>query len=89
MSLNQTYKSQVPLSLSGRTVNEYAPAYGILNFSMTLAHNPWRLLGYVTNVLDKRAVLEPPGTPGMLENLSNYYVINRPRETGVRLFYTF
>jgi iron complex outermembrane receptor protein len=87
--LNQTYKSQVPLSLSGRTINENAPAFGILNLSISLAHQPWRLLGYATNLLDRRAVLGPPGNPGLLQNLSNNYVIGRPREAGLRLFYSF
>jgi len=87
LSLNETYRSQVPLFLSA--VPQVSPAFGLLNFSATVTHKPWRLLGYVTNLADKRALLAPPATPGRLDNLSNNYIINRPRETGLRLFYTF
>jgi len=87
LSLNETYRSQVPLFLSA--VPQVSPAFGLLNFSATVTHKPWRLLGYVTNLADKHELLAPPATPGRLNNLSNNYIINRPRETGLRLFYTF
>lgn len=87
LSLNDTYRSQVPLFLSA--VPQTSPAFGLLNFSAALAHKPWRLLGYVTNLADKREIFSPPFRLNQLDNLTNTYVINRPRETGVRLFYAF
>jgi hypothetical protein len=48
--------------------------------------------GYVTNLLDKQEVLVPPnqGTPANdLGMLANDYVVNPPREIGLRLAYSF
>ena len=64
-------------------------AFGIMNFSTTLTHQAWRLLGYVTNLADKRAILGPPTRPNLLDGLTNSYIINTPRQIGFRLFYTF
>jgi iron complex outermembrane recepter protein len=87
LSLNETYRSQVPLFLSA--MPQVSPSFGLLNLSATVIHKPWRLLGYVTNLADKHELLAPPGTPGRLDKLSNDYILNRPRETGLRVFYAF
>ncbi len=86
LSLSNTYKSHAPLTLGGPL---YSSAYGLINFSATLAHKPWRLLGYVTNLADKHVILGPPTRPGMLDFLTNTYDVGRPREIGVQLTYSF
>ncbi len=65
VSLSDTYKSHAPLGLSGQTADLHTSAFGIMNFSATLTHREWRLLGYVTNLADKRAILGPPTRPNL------------------------
>jgi iron complex outermembrane recepter protein len=66
LSLNHTYRSHAPVGLSLSTGADplgVSSAYGIFNASATLIHKPWRLIGYVTNLADKTAVLVPPPCP--------------------------
>jgi iron complex outermembrane receptor protein len=86
LSLSNTYRSHAPLSLGGPLNSS---AFGIINFSATLIHKPWRVLGYVTNLVDKRVILGPPTRPGLLKFLTNTYEVGRPREIGVQLLYNF
>jgi iron complex outermembrane recepter protein len=86
LSLSNTYRSHAPLILGGPL---YSSAFGLINFSATLIHKPWRLLGYVTNLTDKQVIVGPPTRPGMLDLLTNVYEVGRPREIGVQLMYTF
>jgi hypothetical protein len=44
---------------------------------------------YVTNLLDKQEYLAPPTQLNQLDNLTNDYVVNRPREVGLRLAYSY
>ena len=89
VSLNSTYRSHILLGLGAQA--KETSAFDLLNFSAALGHDPWRLLGYVTNLADKRAILDPPFPPrtNRLNGLANDYIINRPREAGLRVFYAF
>lgn len=89
LTLSNTYRSHAPLGLSGTTSTLQSSAFGLVNFSAALAHEKWRLLGYATNLTDKRAILGPPTRANLLGGLTNDFVINRPREIGLRLFYNF
>jgi len=92
LSLNGTYRSAVQLGLAsaeGNTPVQRSSSYAIANFSATVNHKPWRAVWYVTNLLDKQEILVPPYNPGQVGGLTNDYVVNRPRETGLRIAYTF
>ncbi|MFI4889028.1 MAG: TonB-dependent receptor [Steroidobacterales bacterium] len=92
LSANSTYRSHTPLGLSlsdGAPTQGSASAFGLINLSATVAHKQWRYNAYITNLADKRAVLEPPTRPNLVGNLTNDYVINRPREAGLRMYLSF
>jgi outer membrane receptor protein involved in Fe transport len=95
LSLNGVYRSAVKMQLAptlGSTTVLQSSSYGILNTSAAVSHQQWRVTAYVTNLLDKQEVLVPPnqGTPANnLGMLANDYVVNPPRETGVRIAYSF
>jgi outer membrane receptor protein involved in Fe transport len=67
------------------------PSYTIGNISVALNHRPYQLIAYVDNVADKRAVLGYNNLPNppVVGTISAFDVINRPREIGVRINYTF
>jgi hypothetical protein len=44
---------------------------------------------YVTNVFDKQEILAPPSQPNQVDNLTNDYLVNPPREIGIRMGYFF
>jgi outer membrane receptor protein involved in Fe transport len=95
LSLNGVYRSAVKMQLAptlGSATVLQSSSYGILNASAAVTHQGWRVTAYVTNLLDKQEVLVPPnqGTPANnLGMLANDYVVNPPRETGVRIAYSF
>ena len=95
LSLNGVYRSAVKMQLAptlGSASVLQSSSYGILNSSVAVSHLAWRTTLYVTNLLDKQDILVPPnqGTPANdLGMLANDYVINPPREIGVRVGYTF
>jgi outer membrane receptor protein involved in Fe transport len=95
LSLNGVYRSAVKMQLAptlGSATVLQSSSYGILNASAAVTHQAWRYTAYVTNLLDKEEILVPPnqGTPANdLGMLANDYVINPPREIGVRIGYTF
>jgi iron complex outermembrane recepter protein len=94
LSLSANYRSHTRVALSGGDSGLQTSAYTLLNLSATLTHDPWDLLFYVTNLTDKRAILAPPTALSPSDNpafipLSSDYIINRPREAGLRLFYSF
>jgi iron complex outermembrane recepter protein len=95
LSLNGVYRSAVKMQLAptlGSASVLQSSSYGILNASAAVSHQPWRGTLYVTNLTDKQEVLVPPnqGTPdNNLGGLANDYVVNPPREVGLRLSYTF
>jgi iron complex outermembrane recepter protein len=95
LALNGVYRSAVKMQLAptlGSATVLQSSSYGIVNASAAVSHQAWRVTGYVTNLLDKQEVLVPPnqGTPANdLGMLANDYVVNPPREIGLRLAYSF
>ena len=60
--------------------------------SATLNHRPWRYTAYITNLTNKQEILVPPvqGTgSNSLSMLADDYVVNPPREFGLRVGYSF
>jgi iron complex outermembrane recepter protein len=91
-SANGVYRSAVALQVApsvGTTTIQHSSTYEIANLSVVLTHKPWRATLYCTNVFDKEEILAPPSQPNQLENLTNDYLVNPPREVGVRLAYSF
>lgn len=92
-TLNYTYRSNMPLALLGANFFTYpvSPSYGIANASSSIKYQGWTWTGYVTNLLDKRAlilpaIIQPAYTdPTLLADST----INRPREIGLRAQYSF
>ncbi|HEX4563706.1 MAG TPA: hypothetical protein VH115_04555, partial [Solirubrobacteraceae bacterium] len=73
----------------GSTTVQHSTTYQIVNFTATLTHLPWRASLYVTNLLDRQEILSSPSQPNQLGNLTNDFLVNPPREIGVRLGYNF
>ena len=91
LSVSGVYRSAVALQVSpgfGAQTIQHSSTYEIMNFSAVLKHNSWRGTVYVTNLFDKEEVLAPPYAPGA-NNLANDYLVNPPREIGLRLAYSF
>jgi outer membrane receptor protein involved in Fe transport len=92
MALNDTYRTPVKFALTptlGSTTVNQSTSYQTVNFSAVLNHKPWRVIGYVKNLLDREEVLVPPAQPNQLDNLTDDVVVNRPREVGIRIAYSF
>jgi iron complex outermembrane recepter protein len=92
LSLNGTYRSDIKMNLAsevGTTSVEQSSSYLVFNFSAALNHNPWRLTGYVTNLLNKEEILVPPTQPNEVGGLTNDNVINQPRTIGFKAAYSF
>jgi outer membrane receptor protein involved in Fe transport len=94
LSLSADYRSHTRVALSGGDSGLQTSAFTLWNLSATLTHDPWNLLFYATNLTDKRAILAPPTALSPSDNpafipLASDYIINRPREVGLRLFYSF
>jgi outer membrane receptor protein involved in Fe transport len=95
LSLNCVYRTAVKMQLAptlGASTVQQSSSYGIMNFSAAVHHNPWTFTGYVTNLLDKQEVLVPPSQISEANNfdkLADDYVVNPPREVGIRVAYTF
>jgi outer membrane receptor protein involved in Fe transport len=88
VSLNGTYKSAIPFEIliPGTTPSE-SSSIELANLSAVLTHAGWKLTAYSTNLFDKRALLIPASGP--TGNLYNESTINRPRELGLRVGYSF
>ncbi len=95
LSFNGVYRSAVKMQLAptlGSATVLQSSSYEILNASASVRHQAWRVTAYVTNLLDKQEILVPPnqGTPANdLGGLANDYVVNPPREIGLRVGYSF
>lgn len=92
LAANGVYRSAVPMQLTptlGVTSVQYSSTYEIMNLSATVNHKPWRAGLYVTNLFDKQNILVPPTQYNELGKLTNDYVVNPPREIGVRVAYSF
>jgi iron complex outermembrane recepter protein len=89
---NYVYRSAVALQVApsvGTTTIQHSTSYEVMNTSATVNHGPWSGVLYVTNLLDKQAILAQPSQPNQLEDLTNDYIVNPPREVGIRLGYNF
>jgi outer membrane receptor protein involved in Fe transport len=92
LSANGVYRSATALQVApsvGTTTVQHSSTYEIVNFSAALVHDRWRTTLYVTNVFDKQEILAPPSQPNQLANLTNDYIVNPPREIGLRIGYSF
>jgi len=92
LTANGVYRSAMPMQLTptlGVTSVQQASSYEVLNLSAALLHRPWRTTLYVTNLLDRQNILVPPTQFNELGKLTNDYVVNPPREIGIRVAYTF
>jgi iron complex outermembrane recepter protein len=95
LSLNGVYRSSVKMQLAptlGAATVQQSSSYQILNFSAAVSHQSWRYTLYVTNLLDRQEILVPPVQPGAdndFNMLANDYVVNPPREIGLRVGYKF
>ncbi len=92
LSVNGTYRGTVPMQLTptlGTTTVQRSGSYELVNLSAALNHRPWRATVYVTNVFDRQNVLVPPTQVNELGKLTNDYIVNPPREIGLRLAYRF
>ncbi len=95
LSLNGVYRSAVKMQLAptlGSATVQQSDSYGVLNATAAVNHKPWRFTAYVTNLLDKQEVLVPPSQASAGNNfdlLADDYVVNPPREIGIRVGYTF
>ena len=74
---------------AGNYSQQQSSSYLVMNLSVALSHNPWRVVGYVTNHFDGQEILGRPILPDAFGGLTNDFIVNRRRETGVRIGYTF
>lgn len=92
LSANGVYRSAVALqvapSLSLTTI-QHSSTYEVMNLNAALTHKSWRASVYVLNLFDKQEILAQPSQPNQVQNLTNDYVVNPPREVGIRLGYSF
>ena len=92
LQANGVYRDAVALQVApsvGTTTIQHSSSYAVMNLNVTLSHKPWRATLYVTNVFDKQEILAPPSQPNQLGNLTNDFLVNPPRETGIRVGYAF
>lgn len=91
-ALNGVYRSAEALQVApsvGTTTVQHTSSYQIINVSATLDHDAWHTTLYVTNLFDKEEILAPPSQPNELGNLTNDFLVNPPREVGIRFGYAF
>ncbi len=92
LSGNSSYRSAVALQLApsvGTTTIQHSTAYEVTNLNATLHHDAWHATLYCTNLFDKEVILAQPSQPNQLDNLTNDYLVNPPREIGMRVGYSF
>ncbi len=92
LSGNSSYRSAVALQLApsvGTTTIQHSTAYEVTNLNATLHHGAWHATLYCTNLFDKEVFLAQPSQPNQLDNLTNDYLVNPPREIGMRVGYSF
>ncbi|MGP8123897.1 MAG: hypothetical protein ACLP8B_25655, partial [Xanthobacteraceae bacterium] len=86
------YRSAVALQVAptvGTTTVQHSSSFEIMNLNAVLSHESWRMTLYVTNVFDKQEILAPPSQPNQVDNLTNDYLVNPPREISIRMGYFF
>jgi iron complex outermembrane recepter protein len=92
LAANANYRSPMKFALAptlGSSTVSQNTSYQTVNLSATLNHQAWRTIAYVKNLLDREEVLVPPPQPNELNNLTNDVIVNRPREIGVLIAYSF
>jgi outer membrane receptor protein involved in Fe transport len=92
VSLNGVSRSPITMNLaSGLGVSsvQKSSAYNVFNLQAALKHQSWRMTLYVKNLFDVEETLAPPTQPNELNNLTNDNIVNRPREIGLRLGYSY
>lgn len=92
LSLNGVYRSAEALQVApsvGTTTVQHTSSYQVINVSAAVYHDAWTTTLYVTNLFDKEEILAPPSQPNELGNLTNDFLVNPPREIGIRVGYGF
>jgi iron complex outermembrane recepter protein len=92
LSANGVYRTAMALQVApsvGGTTIQHSSSFEIVNLNAVLNHKSWRGTLYVRNLFDRQEILAPPSQPNQVENLTNDYVVNPPREVGIRLGYFF
>jgi iron complex outermembrane recepter protein len=92
LSVNGVYRSAMALQVApsvGGTTIQHSSTFEIMNLNAVLNHKPWQATFYVRNVFDKQEILAQPSQPNQVEDLTNDYLVNPPREIGIRLGYFF
>ncbi len=92
VSLNGVSRSPITMNLAsglGTSSVQKSSAYNVFNLQAALKHKSWRMTLYVKNLFDVEETLAPPTQPNELSNLTNDTVVNRPREVGLRLGYSY
>jgi iron complex outermembrane receptor protein len=91
-SLNSTYTGNIRNGLPN-VRNPYTPlpSYVIDNFSLSVNHQHWQFIAYSNNLTDKRAIIAGPAisTAAVVGSLVDANTINRPRQIGVKVGYSF
>lgn len=91
-TVNGVYRSPVALQVAptlGNTTVQHSSSFETMNLNAVLTHDSWHFTAYVTNVFDKEEILAPPSQPNQVDNLTNDYLVNPPREVGIRIGYSF
>lgn len=76
------------LSIAGSTTGVQSDDLRTINLLGTLSKDAWHATVYATNLFDRQSVLSP-ATRTQLNGLVSNSTVNRPREVGVRLGYSF
>lgn len=88
LSVNGVYRSAMTLSIAGSTTGVQSDDLRTINLLGTLSKDAWHATVYATNLFDRQSVLSP-ATRTQLNGLVSNSTVNRPREVGVRLGYSF
>ncbi len=91
LSLNGSYHSLITFDMAPTpgfaSEIRKSSSFEMLNFYAVVKHQAWSVTGYVTNLTNRQNVLVPPSQPDQLGDLTNDYIVSRPREVGLRLGY--
>ena len=73
----------------GTTTIQHSSTFEIMNLNAMLNHKPWRGDLVREERLRQAGDSGPPSQPNQLENLTNDFLVNPPREIGIRVGYFF
>jgi iron complex outermembrane receptor protein len=90
-TVNTTYRSRVPLFLNPPYNTLFSQGNAIVNLTSMLAHKPWQVGLYSTNLFNKRVILAPfiPNPYDDGGGLIQDRTYNPPREVGIKAGYSF